>query len=269
LPVEKKRLLTAVFISALIMSTIAGTQLVNIGNANPIPSPIVKIKIENPQNTTYNVSSIHLVFSVNKINIDPWLSLSYSLDGQGLSPLGNVTSVKEEIIPVNPKGYIKTLRGNWALSNLSEGWHSIVVYAHSLPQNMEAAHSAEVNFLIDTAPSISISSLESKTYNTSSIALNFTVSEPVSQVKYSLDGQENVTISGNTTLTELPNGKHNVTVYATDDTGNTAASENIIFNVDKPEPPEPFPTALLATTSGASIAIIGIGSLVYLKKRKK
>ena len=269
MPVEKKRLLTAVFISALIMSTIAGTQLVNIGNANPIPSPTVKIKIENPQNTTYNVSSIHLVFSVNKINIDPWLSLSYSLDGQGLSPLGNVTSVKEEIIPVNPKGYIKTLRGNWALLNLSEGWHSIVVYAHSLPQNMEAAHSAEVNFLIDTAPSISISSLESKTYNTSSIALNFTVSEPVSQVKYSLDGQENVTISGNTTLTELPNGKHNVTVYATDDTGNTAASENIIFNVDKPEPPEPFPTALLATTSGASIAIIGIGSLVYLKKRKK
>ena len=33
--------------------------------------------------------------------------------------------------------------------------------------------------------------------------------------------------------------------------------------------PEPFPTALAVGASGASIAIIGVGLLVYFKKRKR
>ncbi len=37
----------------------------------------------------------------------------------------------------------------------------------------------------------------------------------------------------------------------------------------KAQDPEPFPTALVATASGASATIIGIGLLVYFKKRQK
>ena len=75
-----------------------------------------------------------------------------------------------------------------------------------------------------------------------------------------------MTISGNTTLTGLPNGDHNVTVYATDEFGNTGASQIIYFSV---EVPEPFPTALVATASGTALAIVGVVLLVYLKKRKR
>ena len=46
-------------------------------------------------------------------------------------------------------------------------------------------------------------------------------------------------------------------------------NDAIAFPTAAPQPePEPFPTALVIAASGASIAIIGIGMLVYFKKRK-
>jgi hypothetical protein len=45
-------------------------------------------------------------------------------------------------------------------------------------------------------------------FNTSDVPLDFAVNQPVSQITYSLDGQENVTVTGNTTLTGLANGNH-------------------------------------------------------------
>jgi LPXTG-motif cell wall-anchored protein len=60
-------------------------------------------------------------------------------------------------------------------------------------------------------------------------------------------------------------GTHNVTVYAWDTAGNMGASPTVPFTVAKPEP---FPTALVATASGLSVAVVGLGLLVYFKKRK-
>jgi parallel beta-helix repeat protein len=115
-------------------------------------------------------------------------------------------------------------------------------------------------------PHISVSSPENKTYNDSNVTLTFSMSEPTSKISYSLDGQDNVTIAGNITLNEVPNGFHNLTVYATDSAGNTGASETISFSVDVPEP---FPTITVATASVATIAVMGAVLLVYFKKSKK
>ena len=82
-----------------------------------------------------------------------------------------------------------------------------------------------------------------------------------------MDGQENVTVAGNTTLTNLSFGEHNVTVYATDEVGNTGASETVIFIIEKLA--EPFQTSLVATASVATIGVIGVFLMVYLKKRKR
>jgi N-acetylneuraminic acid mutarotase len=103
-----------------------------------------------------------------------------------------------------------------------------------------------------------------QTYNESSVSLVFTVDKPVNWTGYSLDGKQNVTVAGNTTLTGLSSGLHNVTVYANDTYGNMGASETVIFTIS-----EPFPTALVAAASGASIAIIVVGLLVYFKKRNR
>ena len=147
---------------------------------------------------------------------------------------------------------------------MTEGYHKIHYYV----TYSEITSSSLVNFTIDTTPPIiSALSVENKTYYTTEIPLGFAVNEPTTQVTYCLDGQENVTIAGNTTLTNLPFGEHNVIVYATDKVGNSGASETIIFNVAKP--PELFPKTLLATASVATVAIIGVGLLVYFKKRKR
>jgi hypothetical protein len=46
---------------------------------------------------------------------------------------------------------------------------------------------------------------------------------------YSLDGQENVTIAGNTNLTGLSHGAHFVTVYANDTADNMGSSDTVHF----------------------------------------
>jgi parallel beta-helix repeat protein len=46
--------------------------------------------------------------------------------------------------------------------------------------------------------------------------------------------------------------------------------DTIAFPTPEPQPePEPFPTTLVATASAALVAIIGVGLLVYLKKRNR
>jgi hypothetical protein len=113
-------------------------------------------------------------------------------------------------------------------------------------------------------PEIKVLSPVNQLYNESSVSLNFTVNKPTSWMGYSLDGQENVTVMSNTTLAGLSAGLHNVTVYAKDEFGNTGTSETIIFNVAE----EPFPAAPVAAASVATIAVVGVGLLVYFKKRK-
>ena len=56
---------------------------------------------------------------------------------------------------------------------------------------------------------------------------------------FSLDGQTSVTIVGNVTLAVLPEGSHNIVVYAKDTAGNTGTSETIYFNI------VPFPITLI------------------------
>jgi hypothetical protein len=119
------------------------------------------------------------------------------------------------------------------------------------------------------APKITVASPENKTYYTTDIPLNFTINEPVSQMRYKLDAQAAFEISGNTTLTGLSYGSHNLTVTATDVAGNTGTSETIYFTIAEEPKPEPFPTTLVATASGASATVVGIGLVIYLKKRKR
>ena len=102
-----------------------------------------------------------------------------------------------------------------------------------------------------------------------SFPLNFSVSKPAQWIGYSLDGDVYVSVNGNTTLSGLVAGLHNVTVFAIDIYGSSGASKTVNFTIIEPSIIEPFPTALVITASGASAAIIGLGLLVYFRKRKR
>jgi len=112
-------------------------------------------------------------------------------------------------------------------------------------------------------PEVVVVSPENTTYTSSSVSLVFTVNKPAVWLGYSLDGQETVTINGNTTISGLTNGVHNVTVYARDEFGNTGVSETVSFSVA-----EPFPTTLVIAPI-ASVVVVGVGLLVYFRKRRK
>jgi N-acetylneuraminic acid mutarotase len=114
-------------------------------------------------------------------------------------------------------------------------------------------------------PLVSIVSPKSTTYNSSGVSLVFAVNKVVSWMGYSFDGQDNVTISGNFTVTDLSNGVHNVTVYANDTYGNMGASETVSFFVGVPEP---FPVVPIAAVVVVAV-VVAAGSVLYRKKRKQ
>ena len=113
----------------------------------------------------------------------------------------------------------------------------------------------------NTMPEVSVMSPENRTYYTADIQLNLTVTEPDLWMRYNLDNENITEISGNTTITGLSLGLHNLTVYATDDAGNTAFSQTIHFEVQ-----EPFPTVLAVFS--VALVVVGVGLLVYFRKRK-
>jgi hypothetical protein len=86
-------------------------------------------------------------------------------------------------------------------------------------------------------PVISIFSPENVTYGTTSIDLNYSVSDAsgVDWIGYSLDGGANVTLTGNITLAGLSAGPHNVVIYANDTFGNLNSS--MVWFTVQPEVP--------------------------------
>ena len=292
----------AAFISVLILSAIAGTH-VNLAEANPAykiighhdpdaetaPPVITILSLKN--GTTYD-NTLNLSFTVNVGESETAyktmiMEVYYETDWLP-NKVYLLNSYSNEYMLI-ASSYPSNFTDNVNLSEIPNGKHTITVYAREYGLYVVDESLYWFNsFSIDTSaviqinklpnsidllgiftheteppPLISILSLENKTYNTSNISLNFTVNEAVSAIKYSLDGGENVTIAGNTTLTGLPNGEHAVTVYAIDETRNLGTTETFIFTIAEQEP---FPMSLV--TACASATIIGIGLMVYFKKRK-
>jgi PKD repeat protein len=100
------------------------------------------------------------------------------------------------------------------------------------------------------APEILVSSpIDNATYNSDSLSLAFTLSKITSWIGYSIDGNPNVTISGNTNI-QTSDGIHTLIVYANDTLGQMGSSDPVHFITDTspptasftflPQPPEPI-----------------------------
>lgn len=114
----------------------------------------------------------------------------------------------------------------------------------------------------DTSPPvISVSSPQSKTYDTGNISLNFTVNEPASWIGYSLDGQDNVTITADITLSGLSISAHTLTVYAKDAAGKIGASETIHFTIA-----DRFPIEWIVVIV-VIVVVVGVCLLFRFKKQ--
>lgn len=290
---NKKVLLVGVLLSTLLFTGVAGTQIIKKVKAWPPYEPdaesLIAISVFSPENNRlYSTDTLKLNFSVTagknttnslisnvcyKTDWQEENSTVFSFDGYFLRELMvQLAYPRQIVLPTSRVSKILNITG------VPDGNHSITIYASiwhysSMERRMDvfeeyfdyddltmASIKKTVDFTIDTAPPvISILSTEGK-YDSSDVFLNFTVNEVVSQITYSLDGQNKVMISENITLAELGNGDHNVTVYATDLAGNTG-SETMYFSVEIP-----FPSLLVAT---ASIVAIGVFAVFLLLRKHK
>jgi hypothetical protein len=282
--VEEKTLLSIALISVLLLA-LAGIQLVNFATANPNPFPFgedvspdsstkpptitISRMIVNGSNVTINFkaevgeSTTAFYTMMSKVYYTSDWNRNRTYIYQFYDPV-------QEILDLN-----KRTEYSLCELNVPEGKHTITVYAleegNYIRQATMHAFSitafSSVDFTIDTMPpKVLILSVENKTYETSEIPFNFIINEPVTRVLYSLDGLDNVTVAGNTTLAGLSIGEHNVTVFATDEVENTGASETVFFTIA--EPAEPFPTTMLIAPIASVAVASALGMLVYFKKRK-
>jgi len=117
-------------------------------------------------------------------------------------------------------------------------------------------------------PKVSVISPSNKLYRDANVSLTFAIDKPFDWIFYSLDGQNNVTINGNTTISNIAYGSHSITVYANSTFGVIGVSKTIDFSVVKPEP---FNSMVVILLSVAVIAIV-IGltvAILYYRRHQK
>jgi len=244
-------------------------------------NPDSTISIQSPENKTYNFNNVTLRFTIaTDIPSSPMVAQPFYVDGANLDY--NTANLENTFQGENwltfPTSLPLSLTSNGGTANLtglSQGPHQLTVwlvvsqYEISYDNYVGSVYST-VSFNIDSIPpNITILSPEAKTYNSSVVPMNFTVNKTTSQISYSLDGQQNITTTGNMTLTGLSNGLHNVTVYANDEAGNVGASQTINFTIAIPKA-ESFSNLPVAASIAAAvvIAVACAGVIVYLRKRK-
>lgn len=217
------------------------SRIIVIEGTAPLDTTPPLIVIKSPRNASYNAAPIPLTFTVN----EPLSWIGYSLDGQM-----NIT-----------------IDGNTTLTGLSEGTHSIILYGNDTSGNMN--HSDIIYFTTDLSPpGVHIISPENKTYTTSSVALNYSISETTSNVLYSLDNAENKTLFGNLTFGVLGDGSHHITIYVQDLAGNTGAS-TVYFTVAAGQGPSWPETILFWIVIALVIATCGLMVLAYFLRVRK
>jgi len=191
------------------------------------------INVVSPKNETYSVADIPLLFNLSESA--SWIR--YSIDD----------------------GAEVEVSGEETLLRLPDGAHSIVVYAGDSAGNVGA--SEKIHFTVEKSPlTIGVLSPQNQTYTTTELLLDVTLNETASWTGCSLDGKENVTFTGNLSLSGLTYGSHSITVYANDTYGNMITSDPVYFNVA-----EPFPVFWVA----ASTVILAGGSVAFLLYRRQ
>lgn len=163
------------------------------------------------------------------------------------------------------------------LSQLTDGSYTLNLrVTGKTPYNLTFDCNGTATLIVDNnSPGISDISIKNATYKETNLELNFTISEPLSWIAYSLDGQPKVTIKSaqdcsiinpptvKTTMANLTQGTHTLTLYGDDAAGNKVTSETITFTVDETGP---FPTFLVVILIVIAVVISFV--LLYRRHRK-
>jgi hypothetical protein len=286
-----KKTVLALFVLTVLVSTVVVTQLRGLAMANPYSQAAYSGEMSTVPNTEPPYVSI-VSPSRNETYVRNNLLLTLKVSvGNSTAPIGRwtdrgmwLTAIYFEADWIANKtlvykGQYTSMIADFSitlnLTGIPDGKHHITVTAtendtyypdffHYYGFSINA--SSKVFFTVDTTPPNITLSIQTKTVYPSDVPLSFNLDNSAARTAYSLDGQDNVTIAGNSTLTGLPVGSHNITVYAWDNMGNAGASETITFIIVEPET---FPIAQVAIITATSAVVACASVLYFLKKQKR
>ncbi len=168
------------------------------------------ITIHSPTNATLADQTPLLNATFNEVVNYTWYSLD---DASNSTPVKGVSNLSLN------------------LSTLSEGTHSISVYANDSAGNL---NSTKVYFTVDvSAPNVYFNSPRDITYYNSSVFLNLSITDStgVNATVYSVDAGANKSYTGPVWITGLSNGTHDIVVFSNDSAGNLNIT-NVSFSLD-------------------------------------
>ena len=254
----------------LLVLAAVGMQSIYIANCEIVVdgNPNLTVNITSPESRAYSETFARVNFTIEgavekiydgtRALFDPFFRWGCELDYNTtkLAELVASPGTWFEDLPRNSAGAVisKTeggYEGYTSPSGLSEGVHNVTVwvrvekYLISYSTYLGAVINT-VSFKVDThSPIVSNLTVVYAGNDPTEVSVRYSVDETTPWQAYSLDGKENVTINGNTTLTGLSEGSHNITVYANDAAGNMGKSETVFFTVTSPAP---SPTTTLEPT---------------------
>ena len=256
----KRTTLALTLILALSASIMVGVQTLEVAEANFFVGPY--ITIQSPVSwKVYTNTSVPLDVEASVSYDSPEIvRFLYCLDRSSNVTLTNLT--KTDTVG----GYEFHVAA--VLEDLAEGNHTLKVYSQDASGG---EMSVSTEFTVDThyRSPLLVLSPQNRTYTPSEVPLTYVCSEEMRSAYYRLDAIggapiEEGPISGNFTLDELTIGDHEIRVDVW--TAKGPFSQTVYFSVAAEI--DYFPTILIATEV-AIIAVVGIGLLVYFKKRKR
>ena len=258
-------MLTLVFFLAFPLmcgNRVSANPYIDTIEVTPPVSPSITILSPAENNTLNNSNELTISFNatIRSENVETWITRAdYNASWQP----NNI------VIWQGSDQYLPEYTFNLSLTEIPEGKQTVTITAYgnggysqgAILYVFHAVSSYTVGFTVDTAPPVvSILELDNKTLFEA--PLNLVTGEAVSKISYVLDGQKNVTITGNITLTGLPIGAHDMIVYVWDAAGNVGKSETASFTIT-----ESFPSmSVLVVAVVVGMVVAGAGFLLYRKR---
>jgi nitrous oxidase accessory protein NosD len=112
-------------------------------------------------------------------------------------------------------------------------------------------------------PNITLTNPQSTEYAIDYLPILVTTDDHAVGYYYSIDNQHPLTFTGNTTITGLNEGQHNITAYAMDNFGNLVSSQTINFTIQE------SPPFALDVITAITVLVIFAVIVLYIKKRRK
>ena len=234
--------------------------LAQVSGGNPLS--YYDIYFESPKEAsyyTYQNSTVELSIYVGIPQNYPEIAFaSYSLDG----------AINRTLIGFEGSTY--NYRAEGSLVNLTEGLHTVTVYAANV-YGLEI--SEERTFKVDSTYNylaVTIISPLNQTYSKNEVPLTYTVNEKILSAAYALDYTAMNDLNENITLTELSEGPHKIFISINTENGYSSNITYFSINTTRSENGSTLDQTNTSVITAITIVAIILAAilLVYHKKRR-